>query len=241
MACLEILSAFAVSGIDPPKILMASLLRMAAPIDLNNKSKTAYLFLSTCLTAEIGKVTYMNWKKSTFAARFLWARKKKSLTQTAVAKKIGVTRNAISYWENGQNEAEGRNLERAAKALEVSKGWLDTGKGSPEDRHVVASDRFTAIDGASIAAIPQVERILSPESLIIAAIYDDLSLTGKTIVDTAVEIAKEQDDRGAKRSRSNRNMTDDNMDLLSALNNMSTEEEKYKTFLNELFGKHESE
>ncbi|RLJ20003.1 hypothetical protein DJ031_06745 [bacterium endosymbiont of Escarpia laminata] len=93
----------------------------------------------------------MDWKKRTFAERFMWARKEKSLTQIAVAKKIGLTRNAISYWENGQNEAEGRNLERAAEALEVSKDWLDTGKGSPNDRLVFVSDHGTAEEKISTA------------------------------------------------------------------------------------------
>jgi transcriptional regulator with XRE-family HTH domain len=73
----------------------------------------------------------MNWNNSTFADRFKWARAQAKKTQQDVADYIEVSRNAISYWESGKNEAEGRNLELSAKCLNVDVVWLDTGVGNP--------------------------------------------------------------------------------------------------------------
>jgi transcriptional regulator with XRE-family HTH domain len=73
----------------------------------------------------------MKWENSTFADRFKWARAQAKKTQQDVADYIEVSRNAISYWESGKNEAEGRNLELAAMCLNVDVVWLDTGDGDP--------------------------------------------------------------------------------------------------------------
>jgi transcriptional regulator with XRE-family HTH domain len=73
----------------------------------------------------------MHWKNSTFADRFKWARAQSKKTQQEIADFVGLSRNAISYWESGDNEAEGRNMELAAECLNVDFVWLDTGVGEP--------------------------------------------------------------------------------------------------------------
>jgi transcriptional regulator with XRE-family HTH domain len=55
------------------------------------------------------------------------ARTDKHLSQAALAKQIGVTRNAISVWESG-GEAKPENLRKAAVILDVDYNWLATGR-----------------------------------------------------------------------------------------------------------------
>lgn len=50
------------------------------------------------------------------------------LTQEKLAAKVGVTRVAVSHWERGEADPNGRYLNDLAAALGVSVGWLVTGK-----------------------------------------------------------------------------------------------------------------
>lgn len=57
-------------------------------------------------------------------------RKDLSLTQVALAKKIGVSGVSVGKWESGLNQPKGRYLNDLAAALGVSVDWLLTGKES---------------------------------------------------------------------------------------------------------------
>ena len=56
-------------------------------------------------------------------------RKELGLTQPALAKLVGVTKAAVSQWENGDTALSGSNLMKLAKALAVEPEWLESGKG----------------------------------------------------------------------------------------------------------------
>jgi len=55
-------------------------------------------------------------------------RKDLSLTQVALAKKIGISGVSVGKWESGLNQPKGRYLNDLAAALGVSVDWLLTGK-----------------------------------------------------------------------------------------------------------------
>ncbi|TVU68087.1 XRE family transcriptional regulator [Cobetia crustatorum] len=57
-------------------------------------------------------------------------RKEAGLSQEALAKQVGVTKGAISQWEQGATNPSGQNLYSLAKALGVSAEWLLSGKSS---------------------------------------------------------------------------------------------------------------
>jgi len=61
----------------------------------------------------------------TFGERLVYARNKKGLNQTQLAKLIGVRPNIISRWENGkQKPYMSAKIQILIKALEVSEDWL---------------------------------------------------------------------------------------------------------------------
>lgn len=53
------------------------------------------------------------------------------LNQTELAKRVGVSKVAVSQWENGDTQPKGENLLKLASALGVSPQWLVNGKGDP--------------------------------------------------------------------------------------------------------------
>ncbi len=55
-------------------------------------------------------------------------RKEAGLSQEALAKQVGVTKGAISQWEQGATNPSGQNLYSLAKALRVSAEWLLSGQ-----------------------------------------------------------------------------------------------------------------
>ena len=68
-------------------------------------------------------------------ARVRQARKAAGISQTRLAKLLGVTRSACSQWELTQGTAPRRDrLEQLANVLGVSYEWLATGKKSKEER-----------------------------------------------------------------------------------------------------------
>ncbi|KAA0017125.1 helix-turn-helix domain-containing protein [Salinicola corii] len=63
------------------------------------------------------------------ASRIKQRRRELQLTQKELASRIGVTREAISIWENNPSVQLGsQNLEKLAKALSVATGWILYGK-----------------------------------------------------------------------------------------------------------------
>lgn len=53
------------------------------------------------------------------------------MSQSELARKIGVQPSAVNHWLSGRSKAlKAENLVRIAKALSVSADWLETGMGS---------------------------------------------------------------------------------------------------------------
>ena len=61
------------------------------------------------------------------------ARSGRAVTQTALAKAVGVTPGAVSQWENGTTEPNLSVLPKLAQALGVSAGWLAFGEEAAAD------------------------------------------------------------------------------------------------------------
>lgn len=62
--------------------------------------------------------------------RITIARKRARITQTQLAKRVGISRQAILQWEKGDTKSiDGANAIRAARAMNVDPLWLTTGEG----------------------------------------------------------------------------------------------------------------
>lgn len=59
-----------------------------------------------------------------FSERLLKLRKEKHLSQEELARKIGVTDGAISFWEKGENEPKLSYIFSLSKVLNVSSDYL---------------------------------------------------------------------------------------------------------------------
>lgn len=65
----------------------------------------------------------------TLGQRFLLAREAKRLTQSELARRLGVTRNAVSMWERDESHPKSETMQKAAIILDVGFDWLATGRG----------------------------------------------------------------------------------------------------------------
>ena len=79
------------------------------------------------------------------------------LTQDQVASRVGVTRVAVSHWERGGADPNGRYLNELAAALGVSVDWLLTGK--EEGSMGVSEPPFPGYRNVEPAEIPQGTRV----------------------------------------------------------------------------------
>jgi SOS-response transcriptional repressor LexA len=78
-------------------------------------------------------------------------RRELSLSQVALAQKIGVSGVSVGKWESGLNQPKGRYLKELAAALGVSVDWLLTGK---EGGSVAQTNELTAFSNVEPAVIP---------------------------------------------------------------------------------------
>ncbi|HRX58591.1 MAG TPA: helix-turn-helix transcriptional regulator [Eubacteriales bacterium] len=85
--------------------------------------------------------------------KIYYCRTKARLSQEALAEKIGVSRQAVSKWENGDAEPEIGKLRLLADAFGVTVDWLlsdaepeETGTQSPEPTPAVASRSANWVD-----------------------------------------------------------------------------------------------
>lgn len=84
----------------------------------------------------------------TLSERLRWAMMKTGVSQIALARACGVSQPSVHGWLSGKSKfLRGENLLAAADALQVSRQWLATGDGSPDDsvapRPVTVSTRET--------------------------------------------------------------------------------------------------
>jgi transcriptional regulator with XRE-family HTH domain len=65
----------------------------------------------------------------TLGQRFLRAREAKAISQSELARLLGVTRNAVSMWERDESQPKSKTMQKAAVILSVGFDWLATGRG----------------------------------------------------------------------------------------------------------------
>jgi transcriptional regulator with XRE-family HTH domain len=77
--------------------------------------------------------TEINWysnETATFGDRVAAAREAQSMTQKALAKRLGVGLKTIESWENDLSEPRANKLQMLSGVVNVSIPWLLTGDGS---------------------------------------------------------------------------------------------------------------
>lgn len=67
--------------------------------------------------------------RDTFGGRLYDARKNKKITQSALAKRLHVSKQAVSNWENNKNHPDTDKLADICSILERESSWLLTGQG----------------------------------------------------------------------------------------------------------------
>jgi len=78
---------------------------------------------------------FLNCVFMSINARIRQARKAAGLSQSRLAKLLGVTRSACSQWESSQGTVPRRErLEQLAELLDVSYEWLATGRKGKEEK-----------------------------------------------------------------------------------------------------------
>lgn len=80
----------------------------------------------------------------TLSEKILYCRKRRALSQEALAEKIGVSRQAISKWETGEAAPELSKLALLAKTFGVTADWLISEDNPPESAAQGASQKQPA-------------------------------------------------------------------------------------------------
>ena len=80
----------------------------------------------------------------TLSEKILYCRKRRALSQEALAEKIGVSRQAISKWETGETAPELSKLALLAKTFGVTADWLISEDNPPESAAQGASQKQPA-------------------------------------------------------------------------------------------------
>lgn len=70
-------------------------------------------------------------------------------TQAALGRLMGVSRAAVTQWEQGITEPSPENLRELAERLHVNYEWLASGRGDPEGANALSSEDVAASIGAS--------------------------------------------------------------------------------------------
>lgn len=71
----------------------------------------------------------------TLKERLEWALSHAGINRAELARRVRITRGAVSLWFNGTTKTlEGENLTRTAIALDVNPHWLATGEGPRETK-----------------------------------------------------------------------------------------------------------
>lgn len=79
-------------------------------------------FRKSC--GEIRKASFHNAVMTTIGERIRQAREAIPMSQDALGEKIGVSRAAVSQWENNETEPRGKRLQELARVLNKSTAWL---------------------------------------------------------------------------------------------------------------------
>lgn len=96
--------------------------------------------------------------EDTFADRVRRRRKASGLTQAQLAKKAGMSQQAITGIETGRNQSNTDNLFSLAKALNCSPFWLHFGRG-PESMGLLDAEPPIPVDDGNWTQIPVVSLV----------------------------------------------------------------------------------
>lgn len=80
-----------------------------------------------------------------FKERVVKARNEKGFSQSALGKKIGVTREAVSQWESGDSEPTAERLRKIAIETDVNYEWLATNRGPMRSKIVAGLELLGTI------------------------------------------------------------------------------------------------
>lgn len=112
-------------------------------------------------------------KPTTFADRLKAAARLREWSQAEIARRLGVTRGAVTHWYSGRSEPAGATLALLADSLGVSARWLVSGVG--DERPYAAAPAATGPRGRPSpagdveAAMLEAFRALTPDAQIALA------------------------------------------------------------------------
>ncbi len=93
------------------------------------------------------------------------SRERKTLSQSELARRLGVSQPTVSDWENGKTEPSVDNLRTLAIELDVWFEWIATGRGARDFAPALQEPRSEY----------RVERALPADELQLQAVYRKLS------------------------------------------------------------------
>ena len=96
--------------------------------------------------------------------RIIDLRKQKGLSQGQVAEMIGVSRQAVSKWESGQNSPDTVKLIKLADVLDTDVEYLATGRNVPKTEQPIVVNMVKKVDKVieveKIVEKPVIKRII---------------------------------------------------------------------------------
>lgn len=101
-------------------------------------------------------------KSDTIASRITALRKLRGLSQSELARSLGVSAQSVQQWESGRTEPKPKRVKEIADSLGVSTYWLQTGDDPPLGA--------TAAETIDTATLPQ--PIRAEVELLIAGLRD---------------------------------------------------------------------
>lgn len=117
--------------------------------------------------------------------RLISARNAAKLSQSDVADRLLISRNAVSQWENGSNSPKSARLPELAKLYGVSFEWLATGRG---EMHMTGIPDRGALVPAISVTVPEIS--LRDDSQIIRSTYSFPAEGFRQIFGTEAEHAR---------------------------------------------------
>ena len=123
-------------------------------------------------------------------SRIREARERYHITQSELAKKVGVSRIAVTQWESGSTkDLKPRNLMATARALGIDVNWLVYGKGTMRADRVYAINRVPVVPWSEAGRFEDaireggcteyVDAAFAPDIQLFSAIIPDDSMAGE--------------------------------------------------------------
>lgn len=124
------------------------------------------------------------WCMSQLNQRLTKARELRSLSQTNLAERLGVTRTAVSHWEAGRSNPSTKHLEKIANVLGVDPSWLISGKTREvlEATHTKASKDNKSKDIVVLEKHPDYGVLFDQETLKVANSYFLLNRSQRKVI-----------------------------------------------------------